>query len=827
MHQQITRSLALPSLIQMTRDKIGKGALAFFLSCQPVVVLAASENAGQGNSAQKETERTARNQVSAVLEKHCRDACTLLDVRVETEEDAVPSDDLGFEGVVGDEPLPMATISKISLVIQTDDRVSSQSRDRLQVIVQNAIQSLSPSVEILWRAITLPQIGQSGAKEEEIKRRVEDRVTAALERVIETYCPEQCVLSSVSVDGRLVTLDEASALPSEQVVKDAREQTNLRIDTVDVEVSMDADIPVEERNKIASVMRAKTRFVAPVHLAVSSVDFPESFATVKEKEKEKALRQEKEREEERLREREKLAAEANDPYGLEKLRRTLMLFRELAGTKEIITTNNTNSSTNNQSSSIDKSTSSSRETNAVSTKESATQKSESESKNSNSMLDAGWERIALIGGGLLLLIVIVFAVIMRFASAGRDARIMMEAINNSKPSGARSSGESGTGDASVAVHVEGRGLTPEQRRDLAIRLRNDQLRDELVKIFFESPRVAKETFSRLLQEEGVEETARYVHILGQVVIFELLGDPNLQRDLNDLSEFYHNSEFSFTPEEEEKLLLALKTRVTANEIRVMARKQMDKFDFLTKLDANQIYNLIADEKPQVQSIVLTQLDNKRRRAVFDMYTGQLKIDLMRELCRAEAIPKEYLSNVAKILSKKVAGRPEFDTQNLRASEILIELLEKAPLVEQKALMQNLVESNPEGARGIKVRLVTIEILPYLKDGHLLELVLGMERSEVVAFLAGTREHIRSLILSKAPEELSESWIEELSNVKRIDEQNYRLVEMKVLNRVRYLASEGLINVLDINEMIFASSAANSLSTDREETGIDAESAMVA
>jgi hypothetical protein len=94
-------------------------------------------------------------------------------------------------------------------------------------------------------------------------------------------------------------------------------------------------------------------------------------------------------------------------------------------------------------------------------------------------------------------------------------------------------------------------------------------------------------------------------------------------------------------------------------------------------------------------------------------------------------------------------------------------------------------------------------------------------------LAGTREHIRSLILSKAPEELAESWIEELSNVKRIDEQNYRLVEMKVLNRVRYLASEGLINVLDINEMIFAPDTASGQASDREETGISAESAMVA
>ena len=60
--------------------------------------------------------------------------------------------------------------------------------------------------------------------------------------------------------------------------------------------------------------------------------------------------------------------------------------------------------------------------------------------------------------------------------------------------------------------------------------------------------------------------------------------------------------------------------------------------------------------------------------------------------------------------------------------------------------------------------------------------------EVLAFLGGTREHIRGLVLAKAPEELSDSWIEDLNNVKASDEQHYRLVEMKVLGRIRSLAN---------------------------------------
>ena len=78
-------------------------------------------------------------------------------------------------------------------------------------------------------------------------------------------------------------------------------------------------------------------------------------------------------------------------------------------------------------------------------------------------------------------------------------------------------------------------------------------------MFMEQPKVAKETFSRMIREDGVEFTAKYVNIFGQVVIFELLSDPTLQRDLYELSEFYHRSSFDFSLEEQLELLEKLKT----------------------------------------------------------------------------------------------------------------------------------------------------------------------------------------------------------------------------------------------------------------------------
>lgn len=768
------------------RRRLNMIALLIALS-ELAAPMALAQSAPSGHERLKqETALAVRNRLSPLLSQYCKDACLVVDIKVEVDEQVTETDDLGFEGVMGEDLGANLFVGKVTAEIQVDDRVTSANRERLADILRNNLQTLGPVVEVLWRPVTLPQIGQSLAVEEQLKKSVQQKVTAAAEQVFDTYCPEQCVLSQVAVDGRLVTQDEATGVPVEQLVRD-QHGAILRLEAIDVEVGMDATLAADTRSKITNVLKAKTRFAAPLNLDVQVTAFPESYARKREKE----------------------AEASNDPFGLGRLRETLRLFRELAGTKEIITTNNSNSTTS--------------ETSAETlSKESALATTNSSNSNNGNMgkgNDSEMMTWVLVIGGMLLLAGIVTAMLFRFASANRDARLMMAAV---EPGTSREVG----GNASTREVAKG-GMSDAQRKELGLRVRNEDLRDEMAKIFMDAPRVAKETFSRLLQEEGVEETARYVHIFGHMVIFELLGDPNLQRDLYELSEYYHKSEFSFSHEEEHQLLTTLKTRVTANEIRVLTRKQMDKFDFLLKLDATQIYNLISEEKAQVQSIVLTQLDHKRRRAVFDMYTGTAKVDLMRELCRADAIPKEYLSNVAKALHKKVTSRPEFDTEQLRSSDILLDLLEKADLVEQRALMQNLVQTNPDAARGIKIRLVTIEIMPYLKDGHLLELILGLERQDLLSFLVGTREHIRALVLSKAPEELAESWLEDLQNVQRLDEQASRLVEMKVLGRIRALANNGVINLLDINDMIFGKSEQTAVPEPGDTVGLGSGSAMVA
>jgi hypothetical protein len=60
-----------------------------------------------------------------------------------------------------------------------------------------------------------------------------------------------------------------------------------------------------------------------------------------------------------------------------------------------------------------------------------------------------------------------------------------------------------------------------------------------------------------------------------------------------------------------------------------------------------------------------------------------------------------------------------------------------------------------------------------------------------------------LLLSKAPAELAQSWLEDIEQSPAIEEGRYRISEMRILGRIRNLANNGAIRLVDINDRIFA------------------------
>lgn len=779
-------------------------------------------------------DQNAKQKIQSIFDRFCNQSCEILNVKSVVEETSVDLGEPGFESL--NEPSATdAQVTALSVTLQIDEKVSLVDRNRLGQLIQNSLTSLSPLVTVQWSSIRYPQLGKDIDLdlEDRMKSQLTQKIESAVSGILQLHCQDGCVLGHVWVAGKAVTNQEARLLNEREIFRDPSSASALRVQNAQVEVSFDEKMDPIQRDRITNLIKAKTRFVTPITILQSIADFPEQSSSPRTTSRARDLQLE------------------NDPWNLDRLRQTLQIFRDLAGTKEIIT-NSTTSSNSNLSSELKSTSQESREMSQVSKEKSNTSSSNSDrsstdkdsstfetSKNTSLAESKANETYLLYGVAFLIVAMLMAFMVMRYGRATKDAKMMLEMASQSSPSNDANGGQTGRESANQmtqmgnhgAAHgmgqfgyVQGIASRIPNSESVTLRLKIENLRDEILQMFSDNPKVARDVFTRMIREDGVELTSKYVQIFGSLVAFELMKDPGLKRQIYELSEFVHKSTFSLTEEMHLDYLKILKTRMIASEIKVMTSVHTDQFDFLQGLDPTQVFLLIKDEKAQVQSIVLSQIDPVRRRAVYDLYEGNSKVTLMKELCAASAIPRDYLANVAKALHKKTLARTDFDTEQLRSSDILFDLLEKAPLNEQRSLMADLVRTNRDAARAIKLKLVTVEMLGFLKDGHLLEIVMGLERETLLTFLVGAPEHIRNLLLRKAPSDLASSWMEDIEQVSGVDESTYRFAEMKICNRIATLANSGAIRLLDINERIFSEEYLE-LARSTQDQGIGTESRL--
>lgn len=746
------------------------------------------------------------------LNRYCLEYCSILSITGNGEEAFETANaDIGFEGVNGGAAQRKFKTRGISAEILIDNRFGTHNIERLQQLFVKLSERYPHSTELRWTKITFPDSGLTTRSEAQVRADFNGQVKSQLERIINDYCPRDCKLNEVEVNVARATMDEVQDGQTSRFLFARDGKGALFVRGVKATLSLNQLIEAPRKSRIQNLMRDHLLPFGTVALTVSEIPFPRGAEEVQKD----------------------LDDSREDPYGLERLGRMLKIFKEFSSTKEIIRERDSSQSNSTQSSEkfqsameraekISNSNSSSTENSKHSSAEFKSQKENNNNSEKNSELNNStnssqnstqggasfWTtNMMLIVGGTLLALLVVGAIGLRFVLTGKRMQAVIHEGMGGAPAGGnlgysmpnRGHGNFEQGDSSGNISQTSNSYASEELRQ---KMQLQSLRDELIQIFITQPKVARDVFGRIIREDGIEHAAKLVVIFGEMIVFELLGDADLKQDISTLAEYVHVNAPEVASEDQFELLRHLKLKMTAGKMRLMANKSLDIFDFLKARSPRQIFELIVDESSRSQSIVLTQLTTDKRRLVFELFEGQSKVELLRELCTSDSVARDYLHNVAEALKRKAHSKSDFNGENVHGTDVLLDLLDRADLDEQRNLMGDLDITNPEISRVVRSRLVTVETLPFLRDGLLLEIFLSMDTNTMATFLAGTREHIRNLILAKAPPDVAQDWMETLENMRGVDPEALKLADMQVITKARSFASSGMINLIEINESLY-------------------------
>ena len=232
--------------------------------------------------------RDASLRLQAVLDRYCAQHCQILDVQVDVHETVADSDDLGFEGAQSNAVESKLEVQAIRPLIQIDSSVLSHDRNKLETLLKNKLKGLAIEQAILWETVELPSIGQHSWPTDELEQQTKSKLQKAIQTVIDRYCPDQCLLDGIEINAVPITPDQMVGLTAGQIIRGARNEGGLRIQGIQVSLTLDEALIQQERDRILRLMQAQTRFIEPLSFQPNITAFPEPASQKKRRSEELA-----------------------------------------------------------------------------------------------------------------------------------------------------------------------------------------------------------------------------------------------------------------------------------------------------------------------------------------------------------------------------------------------------------------------------------------------------------------------------------------------------------------------------------------------------------
>ncbi len=720
---------------------------------------------------QKTAEQQIRHLLEPLLDKYCHDECKLMNVNVTVDIAKVDSIAPGFDDTDARRNTDIAP-SSAQVKLLMNDKIGPVSRRKLLDLVQQYLDTLDYPIHVDTQIAHFPMPQGSEGKIAEMRERISKQFQNSTDELLHQFCPQSCILADYNLQTEVVNGEEAQYGSPGEFIQDG--DTAIRIKNMSATVLMDQSLSPEEQSNILQMVKLKTGTFKNVDITGRSMKFPRPM-----------------------------------------IAGTGRMNRSLASDGTPIDSESKESKSQHDSKSSNDSTSlnDSKITQELKTNASQVTKNSNDNKET-SVKEEKYNRVEKIerveNGDAVQAELAKFKVFGIIFSASVLALLIFIALSTygnrslglqHKPMSAASEG------IGTASSNENRKSSPSENSSLlSTRYEIERIFDELTSVFAQQPKVAKQVFTRVLTEEGVEFTAECIHLFGEGIVIDMLRDPSLQTDIAELMDYYAKNPIDLKEDQKLELLRKLHARTVTGKLTVLGSRSSNLFDFLAEMDGLQILELVRSESLTVKAIILTQCDSQKRSIVYSQMDADTRMRILPELSRIDYLPKDFIFNVANALKRKKRDNPKLNTEALPGSEVLVSLLERTSQSMQKVVIKNLENTSTDSARTVKSKLVSVETLKYLRDGQLLEVILSLKHDELIQFLKGTSPEIRSIVFMKSPKDLAVELEEELEHVKLQSREAYLAVERKILNRIKIMANEGQINLVETNERMFNGSS---------------------
>lgn len=227
--------------------------------------------------------------------------------------------------------------------------------------------------------------------------------------------------------------------------------------------------------------------------------------------------------------------------------------------------------------------------------------------------------------------------------------------------------------------------------------------------------------------------------------------------------------------------------------RLVAAANNRPFNFMSKLDAGQICQFLADEHPQTMALVLNHLQPALGAAVLTELPEEAQGEVSLRLATMGPVDPIVIRTVEESLEARLGAVTSADMESERdGAEALASLLNAVDRTAEKRIFEHLSRRDPVLADDVRARMFLFEDIIGLHDKDMQEILRQIDAKQLALALKGGKDEVVDKIFRNLSDRASTTLREEIDFLGAVKVKDVEAAQSTIVGEIRRLDEEGVI-----------------------------------
>ncbi|MFU2508145.1 MAG: flagellar motor switch protein FliG [Pseudoalteromonas prydzensis] len=215
-------------------------------------------------------------------------------------------------------------------------------------------------------------------------------------------------------------------------------------------------------------------------------------------------------------------------------------------------------------------------------------------------------------------------------------------------------------------------------------------------------------------------------------------------------------------------------------------------DSLKWMDSKQVANIIRNEHPQIQTIVLSYLEPEQSAEILAQFPEKVRLDLTMRIANLEEVQPAALQELNEIMEKQFAGQAGAQAAKMGGLKAAADIMNYLDTNIEGQLMDSIREHDEEMSQQIQDLMFVFENLMDVDDRGIQAILREVQQDVLMKAIKGTDDALKEKILSNMSKRAAELLADDLEAMAPVRISEVEAAQKEILSTARRLADSGEI-----------------------------------